>query len=136
MRLLMRTIRINLRLMIICICHRVSDRDIARSVREGCDSFEELQAELAVATGCGACHDCAQASFHEQRSNALSGLAIGPAHAVAPLLPPAPGKPGHAIPVRVLRRLGSPHAHGGNHGHGHAHSHHVHGEVAMPGVPA
>ena len=39
--------------MIVCICHRVSDRDIARAAREGCASFDELQMELAVATSCG-----------------------------------------------------------------------------------
>ena len=51
--------------MIICICHRVSDRDIARAARAGCASFDELQCELSVATSCGRCHDCARATFHE-----------------------------------------------------------------------
>lgn len=50
--------------MIICICHRVSDRDIARAAREGCESFDELQFELLVATCCGRCHDCARETFH------------------------------------------------------------------------
>ena len=54
--------------MIVCLCHRVSDRDIAREARAGCSSFEELQAELRVATGCGACLDCAQATFSEHRA--------------------------------------------------------------------
>ena len=39
--------------MIVCVCHRVSDRDIEREVRHGCTSFEELQDELRVATACG-----------------------------------------------------------------------------------
>jgi hemin uptake protein HemP len=34
--------------MIVCICHRVSDRDIARAAREGCARFDELQFELAA----------------------------------------------------------------------------------------
>lgn len=51
--------------MIVCICHRVSDRDIACAVREGCSSFEEVQAELLVATACGACHECARETFHK-----------------------------------------------------------------------
>jgi bacterioferritin-associated ferredoxin len=51
--------------MIVCICHRVSDRDIARAAHEGCASFDELQTELYVATGCGACRDCAHATFHQ-----------------------------------------------------------------------
>ena len=49
--------------MIVCICHRVSDRDIAREVREGCASFAELQSELRVGTRCGACADCARETF-------------------------------------------------------------------------
>ena len=49
--------------MIVCICHRVSERDIAREVRQGCASFEQLQDELRVATGCGACTDCARDTF-------------------------------------------------------------------------
>ena len=52
--------------MIICVCHRVSHHDIARAVREGCASFEELQFELQVATGCGACHSCARETFEAQ----------------------------------------------------------------------
>lgn len=61
--------------MIICICHRVSDRDIARATREGCASFAELQAQTKAATGCGRCRDCAHDSFHAQR------LAVLGAHA-------------------------------------------------------
>ena len=57
--------------MVICICHRVSDRDIARAAREGCASFEELQDELRVGTGCGACHDCARETF-EQHAGAAA----------------------------------------------------------------
>jgi bacterioferritin-associated ferredoxin len=46
--------------MVVCICHRVSDRDIARAARSGCVSFDELQDELRIATACGACRECAQ----------------------------------------------------------------------------
>lgn len=49
--------------MIVCIGHRVSDRDIAREVRQGCSSFETLQDTLRVGTACGACHDCAASTF-------------------------------------------------------------------------
>lgn len=54
-----------MRCMIICICHRVTDRDIAGAARQGCVSFEQLQDETRVATACGACHDCARETFHE-----------------------------------------------------------------------
>jgi bacterioferritin-associated ferredoxin len=79
--------------MIVCICHRVSDRDIAAAARQGCGNFEELQDELRVATACGACHDCARDTFHRH--------AHGDAHCHA-------GAHGHAS------------AHGHAHAHGHA----------------
>ena len=46
--------------MIVCVCRRVSDRDIERLVRSGCSSFDELQMELGVATCCGQCAECAR----------------------------------------------------------------------------
>jgi bacterioferritin-associated ferredoxin len=45
--------------MIVCLCHRVSDRDIARHVRAGMD-FSDIQLELGVATQCGNCEGCAR----------------------------------------------------------------------------
>ncbi|MCZ2496758.1 ferredoxin [Xylophilus sp. Kf1] len=45
--------------MIVCICHRVSDREIARHVRAGL-GFDEIQFELGVATQCGQCESCAR----------------------------------------------------------------------------
>ena len=53
--------------MIVCLCHRVSDRDIAIAASSGCPDFETLQDELRVATGCGACRECACAVFEESR---------------------------------------------------------------------
>jgi len=64
--------------MIICICHRISDRDIAGAIRQGCDSFDELQCELRVATACGACHDCAVQTF-EVHAAVPGGAAPGSA---------------------------------------------------------
>ncbi|CAD5372443.1 (2Fe-2S)-binding protein [Rubrivivax sp. A210] len=51
--------------MIICVCHRVSDRDINRAVQAGCDSFAELQQHTRVGTACGRCIEHAQDSFAE-----------------------------------------------------------------------
>jgi bacterioferritin-associated ferredoxin len=45
--------------MIVCVCHRVSDREIARHVRAGMD-FSDIQLELGVATQCGQCEGCAR----------------------------------------------------------------------------
>ena len=76
--------------MIVCVCHRVSDRDIEREVRHGCDSFEELQDDLRVGTACGSCTDCARDTFDVARAcrptvaearaaNAARVIAIAPA---------------------------------------------------------
>ena len=75
--------------MIVCVCHRVSDRHIACAVREGCSSFVELQDELRVGTGCGACRDHARGTFEQQ-------LAMHTACGAAVRL--------NAIPVAVERR--------------------------------
>ena len=53
--------------MIVCVCHRVSDRDIARAVRSGCSSFAGLQQALGVSTACGRCRSCATEVFNQQR---------------------------------------------------------------------
>ena len=45
--------------MIVCLCRRVSDREIARHVRAGL-GFDEIQIELGVATQCGQCESCAR----------------------------------------------------------------------------
>jgi bacterioferritin-associated ferredoxin len=45
--------------MIICVCKRVSDRDIARHARAGL-GFDDIQLELGVATQCGRCEPCAR----------------------------------------------------------------------------
>ncbi|MGB3067482.1 MAG: (2Fe-2S)-binding protein [Ottowia sp.] len=45
--------------MIICVCNRVSDRDITRHAHAGM-SFDDIQLELGVATCCGACEGCAR----------------------------------------------------------------------------
>jgi bacterioferritin-associated ferredoxin len=70
----MRTIRITFESMIVCICHRVSDRDIARAAHEGCASFDDLQVDSGVATCCGKCHDCARQTFE------LHASAVAAAH--------------------------------------------------------
>lgn len=67
--------------MIVCLCHRVSDRDIRRAVAEGTHNFEVLQDETRVASACGACHDCARAVFDE----ALAQQSPVPAVRVEPL---------------------------------------------------
>ena len=45
--------------MIVCVCNRVSDREIARHARAGM-GFDEIQFELGVSTQCGQCEGCAR----------------------------------------------------------------------------
>jgi bacterioferritin-associated ferredoxin len=59
---------------IVCVCHRVSDRDIEREVRHGCASFDELQDELRVGTACGSCTDCARDAVDIARACRPTGV--------------------------------------------------------------
>lgn len=45
--------------MIVCVCRRVSDREIARHARAGL-GFDDIQFELGVAVQCGQCESCAR----------------------------------------------------------------------------
>jgi len=68
--------------MIICLCHRVSDRDIALAVAAGCSDLEALQEQTRLGTGCGACLDCAQDILLERLSSVVQGrrvMALEPA---------------------------------------------------------
>lgn len=46
--------------MIVCVCQRISDREIARHAQTGMH-FDEIQLELGIATQCGNCECCARA---------------------------------------------------------------------------
>ena len=45
--------------MIVCVCRRVSDKEIALHASEG-KGFDDIQFDLGVATQCGRCEDCAR----------------------------------------------------------------------------
>lgn len=81
--------------MIVCVCHRVSDRDIARAAQGGCTSFDELQFELSVATGCGKCHDCARETFHHHAALAAGSACRPGCTAAAPHGMSGPGTGQH-----------------------------------------
>lgn len=82
--------------MIVCVCHRVSERDIAHAVRDGCASFDQLQDELRVATACGACDDCARHTFETHRAQSPCAM-LGPWTAI--------GVPLTSGPVRREREV-------------------------------
>ena len=54
--------------MIVCICRRVSDRDIKRHADSGVATFDELQMESGVSTCCGRFADCAREVFDSAHS--------------------------------------------------------------------
>lgn len=49
--------------MIVCLCRRVSDRDIRHAVAAGVRNFELLQDETGLASACGSCLDCGREEF-------------------------------------------------------------------------
>jgi bacterioferritin-associated ferredoxin len=71
--------------MIVCVCRRVSDRDIARHARAGM-SFDEIQFELGVATQCGNCESCARDVVAQCSSThpvaAVAGESLAHSHTV------------------------------------------------------
>ncbi len=69
--------------MIVCVCQRVSDRDIHRAVADGVTRFDELQHRTGVSTCCGRCEDCARETLD-------SALAACASHRVIPVLPARP----------------------------------------------
>jgi len=69
--------------MIVCVCRRVSERDIQRAALGGCASLEELQVELGVATCCGRCADCAQATLEASMPGRGAAASCAPATGVA-----------------------------------------------------
>lgn len=53
--------------MIVCVCHRVSDKTIALRAQQGAE-FDDIQLEHGVATQCGQCECMARRIWAECRS--------------------------------------------------------------------
>lgn len=87
--------------MIVCVCNRVSDRDINRLVSEGVSSFEELQLATGAATCCGRCESCARDTFEQAQhlhGRIHAQLHLDTVHPLpAPSIPlvPVVARPGH-----------------------------------------
>ena len=77
--------------MIVCVCRRISDREIARHAHAGM-GFDEIQFELGVATQCGRCEGCARdvvAQCSGTCPTANIKLAVNPLEG-SPWNPPSP----------------------------------------------
>jgi bacterioferritin-associated ferredoxin len=46
--------------MYVCVCNKVTDRQIRKACNDGAHSMECLRDRLKVATCCGRCAECAQ----------------------------------------------------------------------------
>jgi bacterioferritin-associated ferredoxin len=69
--------------MIVCLCHRISDRDIVRAVREGVPDFETLQEDTCIARNCGCCHETALEVFEQAMCENASACGAATGHRVA-----------------------------------------------------
>lgn len=69
--------------MIVCVCRRVSDREIQRQAAAGVSSFDELQMETGLATCCGRCESCARDVFLRAQTHGTIALIQGAPHAEA-----------------------------------------------------
>lgn len=49
--------------MIICVCKRISDRQISQACKEGACSLSCLEKKLGVGSCCGRCKECAQSQL-------------------------------------------------------------------------
>ena len=49
--------------MIVCLCHRISDREIEGAVQHGTLDFEQLQDDTCIARNCACCEECAREVF-------------------------------------------------------------------------
>lgn len=58
--------------MIVCVCLRISDRQITTRALEGCQSFDELQFDTGVATRCGTCRPSAVEVFEQHKATEAS----------------------------------------------------------------
>jgi bacterioferritin-associated ferredoxin len=66
--------------MIVCLCHRISDRQIQQAVKDGVRDFDELQDDTCIARNCGCCEDCARQVF-DQAVATITVHRPHPAHA-------------------------------------------------------
>ena len=73
--------------MYVCVCHAITERDIAAAVREGTTTLRQLRRDLGVTAACGrgarCAHDCLRSALAQHTDQAV---ATAPAFA-RPTLP-------------------------------------------------
>ena len=63
------------RIMYICICNAITEREVRECVRRGCCSMDELSVELGVGTCCGRCRPAASDILSEAQSQPIPAAA-------------------------------------------------------------
>lgn len=51
--------------MYVCLCHKVTDKQIKRAIKDGAENLADISEQLGVATCCGSCIDFAQEVINE-----------------------------------------------------------------------
>ncbi len=78
--------------MIVCVCRRISDRQIRQAAAQGAHSLDCLKAEFGVAMVCGRCAECACSVLAEasrSRPAASAASAFGGLSALDCVMPRA-----------------------------------------------
>jgi bacterioferritin-associated ferredoxin len=60
--------------MVLCVCRRASDRDIAKAIEAGAASLPDLQ-RRGIADQCGLCHDAMKAILANARGESCDPCA-------------------------------------------------------------
>ena len=71
--------------MIVCLGHRISDRDIEHAAQDGTPDFEALQDETCIARNCACCEECARDIFSNACAKVGAARAVAKAAAARPL---------------------------------------------------
>lgn len=60
--------------MIVCVCRRVSDRQIRAAAENGAETLDDLQQQLGVAMQCGKCSAMALQILNQAHDEAMAAL--------------------------------------------------------------
>ena len=65
-----------IRIMYICICNAITERDIRACAEEGACTLRDLECGLGVGAGCGKCKRAADEILNSARNNTRSGSGV------------------------------------------------------------
>lgn len=65
--------------MYVCLCNRITDRQIRSAAESGASSVAELSRAFGLATGCGSCAEMAQDMLDEHAADARPAVDPAPA---------------------------------------------------------